>query len=90
MTGLTTDTDGRLCLATRSLCVGDNLATVAELVLLAVPGEIKEYPLLGAAATQHLGATTDILWPQEARSMLRAAHIDVERVRLADGVLTID
>lgn len=66
-------------------------AQVCENVLLAMRGEFKEFPLLGAEVRQQLGGCVDPFWPQETKKMLRACKVAAETVRLnEDGTLTIE
>ncbi|MCM1310890.1 MAG: hypothetical protein NC301_07700 [Bacteroides sp.] len=63
---------------------------VCESVLLAMRGEFKEFPLLGAEVRQQLGGCVDPFWPQETKKMLRACKVAAETVKLQeDGSLTI-
>lgn len=67
------------------------MAQVCESVLLAMRGEFKEFPLLGAEVRQQLGGCVDPFWPQETKKMLRACKVDAETVELnEDGTLTIE
>lgn len=93
MNGLITDTN------TGDLLIGRGKqaeitgceAQVCESVLLAMRGEFKEFPLLGAEVRQQLGGCVDPFWPQETKKMLRACKVDAETVRLnEDGTLTIE
>ena len=93
MNGLITDTKtgdlliGRNCQAV----ITDSVAQVCESVLLAMRGEFKEFPLLGAEVRQQLGGCVDPFWPQETKKMLRACKVDAETVELnEDGTLTIE
>lgn len=92
MKGLITNT------TTGDLLIGrDKLATVTyceeqvcESVLLAMRGEFKEFPLLGAEVRQQLGGCVDPFWPQETKKMLRACKVAANTVTLQeDGSLII-
>lgn len=93
MNGLITDTKtGDLLIGSNSqAAVTDCMAQVCESVLLAMRGELKEFPLLGAEVRQQLGGCVDPFWPQETKKMLRACKVAAETVRLnEDGTLTIE
>lgn len=93
MNGLITDTKtGDLLIGSNGqAAVIDCMAQVCESVLLAMRGEFKEFPLLGAEVRQQLGGCVDPFWPQETKKMLRACKVAAETVRLnEDGTLTIE
>lgn len=93
MNGLITDTKtGDLLIGSNSqAAVTDCMAQVCESVLLAMRGEFKEFPLLGAEVRQQLGGYVDPFWPQETKKMLRSCKVDAETVELnEDGTLTIE
>lgn len=93
MNGLITDTKtGDLLVGSNSqAAVTDCMAQICESVLLAMRGEFKEFPLLGAEVMQQLGGCVDPFWPQETKKMLRACKVDAETVELnEDGTLTIE
>jgi len=91
MKGILTDSEtGDLMVRGGSLVVGDNTAQVAETVLLATPGEFKEFPLLGAGACLLHHSEGDPMWAATARDMLRSAGVPVGRVVLEGNEITIE
>ena len=53
-------------------------------------GEFKERPLIGAAVRQLQGGCKDVFWPQETKKMIKAAGVEVTRVKVdADGTINI-
>ena len=91
MNGLTTDIEtGDLLVERGSAVVADCDAQTVEAVLLAQRGEFKERPLIGAAVRQLLGGCKDVFWPQETKKMIKAAGVEVTRVKVdADGTVNI-
>jgi hypothetical protein len=92
MQGLITDTNtGDLLISSaKQATITDCEEQICESVLLAMRGEFKEYPLLGAEVRQQLGGCVDPFWPQETKKMLRACKVAAETVELQeDGTLTI-
>lgn len=71
------------------LAVGDIAAQTAECVLRAVRGEFKEQPLLGAEVLKMLGGIENPMWKSDAKTMLQACGLSVERVELKNGQITI-
>lgn len=69
MKGLITDTKTGDLLIGRDKqgIVTDCEGQVCESVLLAMRGEFKEFPLLGAEVRQQLGGCVDPFWPQETK-----------------------
>lgn len=93
MKGLITDTKTGDLLIGRDKqgIVTDCEGQVCESVLLAMRGEFKEFPLLGAEVRQQLGGCVDPFWPQETKKMLRACKVAAETVSLQeDGTLIIE
>lgn len=81
MNGIITSTKTRdLLLDHKTVAVTDCAAQVVETVLLANRGELKEFPLIGAAIRQHLGGNADRFWPQETKKMIRACGVAVNTV----------
>ena len=81
MNGIITNTKTRdLLLDHKTVAATDCAAQVVETVLLAGRGELKEFPLIGAAIRQHLGGNTDRFWPQETKKMIRACGVAVNTV----------
>ncbi len=92
MKGLTTNTTtGDLLIGRDKLAViTDSQEQICESVLLAMRGEFKEFPLIGAEVRQQLGGCIDPFWPQETKKMLRACKVAVETVKMhEDGTVTI-
>lgn len=92
MQGLITDTNtGDLLISSaKQATITDCEEQICESVLLAMRGEFKEYPLLGAEVRQQLGGCVDPFWPQETKKMLRACKVAAVAVELQeDGTLTI-
>ncbi|WP_373172643.1 hypothetical protein [Prevotella merdae] len=91
MNGLTTDIEtGDLLVEHGAAVVADSDGQTVEAVLLAQRGEFKECPLIGAAVRQLLGGCKDVFWPQETKKMIKAAGVEVNRVKVdADGTVNI-
>ncbi len=92
MKGLITDinTGDLLIGRNKQATVTECQEQICESVLLAMRGEFKEFPPLGAEVRQQLGGCVDPFWPQETKKMLRACKVAAETVKLhTDGTLTI-
>lgn len=72
------------------LVVGDTTAQTAECVLQAMRGEFKEHPLIGAETMKMLGGIYNPIWKSDAKDMLQACGLSVERVEFKDGLITIE
>ena len=81
---------GDLQVRDKALVLGDNTGQVAECVLLAARGEIKEFPLVGAEISKLTGSSVDPLWCGNAKQMLQACGVPVSRVVLKDNQITIE
>lgn len=73
-----------------ALALGDNTGQVAECVLLAARGELKEHPLVGAEITKLVNGNGDPLWNNNTKQMLQACGVPVSRVLINDNRITIE
>lgn len=89
--GLQTNTEtADLLVHQRAAVVAEASGFIAEIVLLAAPGDFKEAPLLGADAPGMLAANRDPFWPGNTKKMLRSVGLDVAAITVAEtGVITI-
>ncbi len=91
MVGMLIDPEtGDLQVKNGSLVFGDNTEQVAECVLLAARGELKEYPLIGAEISKLTNGNPDPMWCANAKQMLQACGVPVTRVRLENNQITIE
>ena len=72
-----------------ALALGDNTEQVAECVLLAARGELKEHPLVGAEITKLANGNGDPLWSNNAKQMLQTCGVPVSRVSIDDNRITL-
>lgn len=84
------DETGELKVSGGTLAVGDTDAQVAELVLSATPGELKETPTIGGAAYQLVCGGPGTYWLGEAKSQLKAVGLEVRRVAMENGNIIIE
>ena len=77
---ITSQKTGDLLSAGVGAAIQDCAAQVVQTVLLANRGELKEFPLIGAAIRQHLGGNADRFWPQDTKKMIRACGVAVNAV----------
>lgn len=91
MKGILIDAEtGDLLILNGSLRIGDTTGQVAEAVLQAARGELKEYPLIGAEIFRLVNGNTDPFWCQNAKEMLLACDVSVSQVRIKDNQITIE
>ena len=91
MVGLLIDIEtGDLMVKDGSMVVGDNTGQVAECVILAARGELKEYPLLGAEITKQLGGNVDPMFRSTTRQMLEECGVPAKRIIIKDNQITIE
>ena len=91
MIGMLIDPEtGDLQVKSGSLVLGDNTEQVAERVIMAARGEIKEHPLVGAEISKLANSNGDPLWCANAKQMLQTVGVPVSRVRLEDNQITIE
>lgn len=81
---------GDLLIEGGGMQLGDVRLQCAERVLRAMPGEFKHAPMLGGAVRLNINGRPDPFWHIDAKRMLQAALIEVERVHSsADGTIKI-
>lgn len=73
-----------------AVVIGDTTEQVAECVITAARGEIKEHPLIGAEINKLINGNTDPMWCANAKQMLQACNVPVSRVTLKDNQITIE
>lgn len=70
--------------------IGECTSQVAELVICANRGEIKEYPLVGVEIDRMRNGCVDRLWCAATKTMLQSCDIPVSQVKYENGALTIE
>lgn len=92
MKGLMTDIEtGDVMVEHGASPVMDNEVQVVENVLLAVRGDFKEMPLVGAEARLQLGGERDVMWATRAKKMIQACGVEVRKVSIADdNTITVE
>lgn len=82
--------DGDLKVSGGTLSIGDTDAQVAELVLSASPGELKEIPTIGCSAHRLIAGGPETWWLGIAKEQLKAVGLDVKRVAMDNGNIIIE
>lgn len=91
MKGMLIDPEtGDLQVKSGTLVLGDNTGQVAECVVMAARGELKEHPLIGAEISKLANGNTDPMWCSNAKQMLQSCGVPVSRVTLKDNQITIE
>lgn len=81
---------GDLMIRDGSMVVGDTMAQTVESVLMAMRGEFKEFPLLGAETLKMLGGNEDPMWRADTKNMLQACGVPASRIEIENGRITIE
>lgn len=82
--------DGDMKVTGGTLAIGDTDAQVAELVLSASPGELKEIPTVGCAAHRLVAGGPGTWWLGMAKEQLKSVGLDVKRVAMENGNIIIE
>lgn len=91
MKGILIDTNtGDALIEKGGIVVGDNTEQIAECVLKANRGEFKEYPLIGAEVIKMANGIRDPMWCANARKMLQACGVPVEKITLKDNIIRLE
>lgn len=91
MIGLLIDMEtGDLQVKNGGLVIGESMSQVAEFILIANPGDFKEYPLIGAELFKLNNGSADLLWCSKTKNMLSACGVNVSRVTVSDNQITIE
>lgn len=91
MIGMLIDAEsGDLLIERGSVVIGDTDSQVAECVLLAARGELKEHPLVGAEITKLANGNINPLWSNNVKQMLQTCGVPVSRVSINDNRITIE
>ncbi|WP_373810546.1 hypothetical protein [Porphyromonas loveana] len=90
MIGILLDPSGDLDLSTSKIRLGDVRAQTSQILLEAMPGEIREFPLLGLGVRQILGGEVDKAFLLNAKKQLRHCGIPVSRVHADNQTIIIE
>lgn len=85
MKGILLDQSGDLDVSLGGLRIGDARAQTAQVLIEAMPGELREFPLLGLGVRQMLGGEVDKTFPLRAKKQLTHCGIPVSRVYVVDN-----
>lgn len=80
MIGICTDANNEPIIQDGTLYIGDNTASIAQLLVVSNRGDFKEYPLIGGEAQQQQGASHINLWLTRVKKQLNAIGIDAKVV----------
>ena len=81
---------GNVCVKNGSLAVGDVEEQIVQTALTAFKGEFKEVPAIGGEIKKLQGGCVDVMWPGKMKRMLRACGVEVNRVVVEGGLITIE
>lgn len=90
MLGIVLDPSGDIDVSQGTLRLGDVRAQTAQILLEAMPGELREYPLLGLGLRQMLAGERDKSWPLSAQKQLKHCGIPVSRVYMDNDTIIVE
>ena len=90
MRGILVDDNGNLKVSGGHLEIGDNRTQVAQHLIGAFTGEYKHAPTLGGNARSMISGTPDPFWSGSIKSQLKQCFVEVEGVRMVDGVIEVE
>lgn len=91
MKGMLLDNEtGDLMIEAGSVVLGNTEQQTVGLLLQTIPGEWKEFPLLGADLYRQLGGNIDKLWFQRTKKMIKSCGVEVKDIEICDdGTINI-
>lgn len=84
MDGILQDESGDILLQNGDFVKGDINQDIVADTILALPGDYKCYPMLGAGLRKSLGGKPDVFFPGKLRSQLKAQGIQLSKVSIND------
>lgn len=90
MKGLLLDENGDLLLKNGSLVIGDIDQQVAELIISAYPGEVKENPILGCNVNSQLNGAANSFWRSNAIKQLKSEGLKVKELTVEDDTIELE
>lgn len=90
MLGIVLDQSGDLEVAQGGIKIADVRAQTAHMLLISMPGELREYPLLGLGLGQMLGGEVDKALPLRAKKQLQHCGIPVSRVYMDNDTIIVE
>lgn len=90
MKGILLDQSGDLDVSLGALRIGDVRAQAARVLIEAMPGELREFPLLGLGVRQMLGGEVDKAFPLCAKKQLLHCGIPVSRVYIDNQTIIVE
>lgn len=89
MRGILVDENGNIQVQNGTMAIGDNREQVACHLITAFTGEYKHAPLMGGNAKRMIAGTADPFWTGSMKQQLKQALIDVDSLRVKDGVIEL-
>lgn len=90
MKGILLDQSGDLDVSLGGLRIGDARAQTARILIESMPGELREFPLLGLGVRQMLGGEVDKAFPLRAKKQLLHCGIPVSRVYIDNQTIIVE
>jgi hypothetical protein len=92
MDGILHDDEGDILLQNGDFVKGDVTQDIVADTILALPGDYKSYPTLGAGLRKAIGGKPDVFFPGKLRSQLKSQGIQLSKVSIndQDGSISVE
>lgn len=90
MNDLKLDIEGDLAVEKGDLIIGESSSDIIKSVLLAVRGEFKEDPEIGANVQNYLNGAMNPFWAQDSKKMLQKSGLPVQSIKIENNEILIN
>lgn len=90
MNDLKLDIEGDLAVEKGDLIIGESSSDIIKSVLLAVRGEFKEDPEIGANVRNCLNGSMHPFWTQDTKKMLQKSGLPVQSIKIENNEILIN
>ena len=90
MKGILIGEDGDLVISNGSAAIGDVDEQITEFVVIAVAGEIKEIPTIGANVRMMLSGNVDPMFAGDLKSQLKTQHLNTKKIIVNETEISIE
>ncbi|MHB9003523.1 MAG: hypothetical protein ACYC6C_05605 [Coriobacteriia bacterium] len=90
MIGILIDDTGDLQVNNGSLVLGNIDEQIAQMVVVANPGDIKESPMLGKSIDMLINGSPDEFWKMDLITQLKTQHLNPKKVTITETEINVD
>jgi hypothetical protein len=90
MNGILIDEYGDFVVSNGSLSIGNVDEQIVEAVMISVPGEIKEIPMIGMNIRLMLSGNVDPMFPGKLKAQLKTQHLIAKKISYNETEINVE